>query len=194
MHGRMTRRVAFELPITEAAIDFLLEHETGYTAPSELPRFAVDDQTLAAIDSEVDPSEYVLMEGDVGRGASGYGVAFELIGRIADVGGVIAFGGAAIATVRRLHQKISERLGRPPLVSLGAACYLAAADFVDRFGTHDFELHGMGDTRLHPPDSAYTGNDCFFVIFQREHDLYFYAVDAYGKTTYLSTVEMPHWW
>lgn len=62
---------------------------------------------------------------------------------------------------------------------------------IERTGYEDFKLHGAGDTRGYPTDYSYTGNDCFYVIFDREYDLYFYAVDAYGKVTFLGTAQMP---
>jgi hypothetical protein len=187
----MTERVAFQLPITDRGVEYLLELETTRADDSDLPRFAVESNILAALDSELQPAEYILASADSGRGASGYAVALEIIGRIADVGGTIAFAGASAKLVQKIFGRLTAALDSPPMISLGAACYLAAADCADRIGSADFRLHGAGDTRREQIDSSYTGNDCFFVIFEKEYELYFYAVDAYGTVTFLGMASMP---
>jgi hypothetical protein len=88
-------------------------------------------------------------------------------------------------------RELRDHLGHAPTISLGTACFLAAADLIERTGHEDFSLHEAGDIRRIPPDYSYTGNDCFYVIFERQNDLYFYAVDAYGKLTFLGTAQMP---
>ncbi|MFN2514298.1 MAG: hypothetical protein ABR568_23150 [Pyrinomonadaceae bacterium] len=143
------------------------------------------------METDISHGQYKLFFADSGRGASGYSVALEVVRLIADVGGAIAVVAGGVQLTRRLFDRLRHHLGHPPVISLGAACYLAAAAMVERVETSDFTLHGAGDTRGRPPDSSYTGNDCFFVIFERGSDLYFYAVDAYGEVTFLGTAQMP---
>jgi hypothetical protein len=191
-HGRMTTVVAFELPITETAIDQLLAAEARIGKDLDtLPITAIDSSLAQTIDSELAGTKYTLYAADAGRGASGYVVALEIAGYIADIGGALATVTAGIHLTRRLYARLRERLGHPPLVSLGTACFLAAADLCERLSSTDFRLHGAGDTRGGSPDRSYSGNDCFYVIFDRGQDLCFYAVDAYGRVTFLGTAQMP---
>jgi hypothetical protein len=189
-HGRLTPVVAFELPITESGIDQLLESEADLAAPDLLPMTAIDPLVADAIQCELAGETFALYSADVGRGAGGYGVALEIVGVIANIGGALATLTGTIVLVQRLYRKLEKHFGHPPLVSLGTACFLAAADLSERFALTDFRLHGTGDTRSNPPDQSYTGNDCFYVIFEHGEDLFFYAVDAQGKVTFLGTARM----
>lgn len=190
-HGRMTKVIAFSLPITDTAINQLLESEADMAMAFEpLPMSAVDPLIAETIQTELD-APYALYSSDVGRGASGYGVVLEVIGFIADVGGAAATLVAGIELTRRLYNKLKERLGYRPLISLGTASFLAAADLSERFSNTDFRFHGAGDTRDQSPDGSYTGNDCFYVIFERGPELFFYVVDARGKVKFLGNVQMP---
>ena len=189
LHGRMTRVVAFELPINDSGIDqWEADAEKGI---EPLPLTAVESAIAETIQTELRDTPYALYGADVGRGASGYGVVLEVIGVIADVGGAAAALAGGIELTRRLYKKLKERLGHRPLVSLGTATFLAAADLSGRFSHTDFRFHGAGDTRDRPSDWSYTGNDCFYIIFERGPELFFYAVDAYGEVTFLGNARMP---
>ena len=189
-HGRMTR-VGFELPITDSAIQHLLDTEVPMTAGGSSAANDGSRGTVAEmIQQELGDTPFALYSGDVGRGASGYGVAFEIANFIATYGGAIATMAGGIQLTRRIYKKLHERLGHRPMISLGTAVYLAAADLAERFPNGDFRLHGFGDTRAQSPDSSYTGFDCFYVVFERDAELFFYAVDARGKVKYLSDMRL----
>jgi len=185
--------VGFELPITDTAINPLLEAEsepdTG-TWFKPLPMTAVEEPVAETIQEELGDTEYALYSASVGRGAEGYGVVLEIANLIATYGGAISTLAGGFALVRRLYKKLHERTGHRPLISQGTAIYLAAADLADRFPEGDFKLHGAGDTRSQSPDGSYTGFDCFYVIFERDAELFFYAVDAYGEVKYLSDTRL----
>lgn len=190
-HGRMTMVVAFELPITDTAIQLLLETETDMvTGFQPLPMTAVEAPIAETIQQELRDTPFALYSGDVGRGASGYGVALEIANFIATFGGAIATMAGGIEVTRRVYKKLQERLGHRPLISLGTAVYLAAADLSERFPNGDFRLRGAGDTRAQSPDGSYTGFDCFYVIFERDAELFFYSVDARGEVKYLSNARL----
>ena len=187
-HGRMTKVVAFELPMTDSAIN---EWETDIAKAFEpLPMTAVEARIAETIQTELGATPYALYSADVGRGASGYGVALEIANVVATFGGAVATLAGGVELTKRLYKKLHERLGHRPLISLGTACYLAAADLSERFPKCDFRLHGAGDTRAQSPDGSYTGFDCFYVIFERDAELFFYAVDARGEVKYLSNARL----
>jgi len=189
LHGRMTDAVAFELPITEEAIDALLEAEgADYKPGQQLPMTAVSPELRDVLIDELTEGAYTLFEADSGRGASGNAVALEIMGHIADAGGVIAVSAAAYTGTQRIYQRLRSAMGRRPLISLGAAVHLAAADLVDRLGTTDLQVHGYGDARTPAPDASYSGEDHFFVVFAHRQDLHSYLVDARGRTHYLGAV------
>ena len=192
-HGRMTMTVAFELPITESAINLLLEAETEPdmgTWLKPLPMTAVEPPVAETIQEELGDTPFAIYSADVGRGASGYGAVLEIANFIATYGGAISTLAGGFELVRRLQKKLHKRTGHPPLISQGTAIYLAAADLADRFPDGDFRIHGAGDTRSQSPDGSYTGFDCFYVVFERDAELYFYSVDAYGEVKYLSNVRL----
>jgi hypothetical protein len=171
-HGRMTRVVAFELPISTEGMAHLLELESKGSIPDELPSSSVEPQLVETIENELVDHKYRLFSADSGRGASGPAVALEILSIVADIGGTIAFMAGTYAVVRRLYDALTKKLGRRPRISLGTATLLAAAHLSDQFDNLDFRLHGAGDTRIQPYDYAYTGNDCFYVIFERDLERY----------------------
>ena len=190
-HGRMTEVVAFELPMTDTAIQHELDAETAMvTGFTPLPIAALEAPLAEAIQQELGDTPFALYSGDVGRGASGYGVAFEIANYIATYGGAVAVMAEGIQLTRRIYKTLQERLGHRPMISVGTAVYLAAADLSERFPNGDFRVHGFGDTRARSPDSSYTGFDCFYVVFERDAELYFYAVDARGEVKYLSDMRL----
>lgn len=191
-HGRLTDLVAFELPMSSRGVDLQLEAEgEPYDPDATVLGESLEPELLAIVRAEVSADAAPrLVAADSGRGASGYAVALELQGYIADFGGTVAFGVLAWQQVKRLYDRLTARMGRPPLVSLGAATYLAAADLAGRLGTPDFVLHGATDARSNPPDRSYTGDDNFVVIFERDRRLHTYLVDARGRAHYFGSVQM----
>ena len=190
-HGRLTKAVAFSLPITDTAIQYLVETEVDMTTGwPPLPITAIEEPVAETIKQELGDTPFALYSGDVGRGASGYGVAFEIANFIATYGGAIATMVSGYQLTRRIYKKLTERLGHRPMISLGTAVYFAAADLAERFPDGDFKVHGFGDTSGLPSDSSYTGFDCFYVIFERNAELFFYAVDAHGEVKYLSEMRL----
>jgi hypothetical protein len=196
LHGRMTDAIAFELPITNEAIDALLEAEGAEYEPGmQLPEWAVSPEVRRAVEECVPDGGYGYYEADSGRGASGYAVALELMGYVADAGGVLALSAAAYKGTRHLYDRLRSTLGRRPLVSLGAALHLAAADLVDRLDPpQEFSVHGCGDARTPAPDASYSGDDHFFIVFSTDRGLHSYLVDAYGRVHYLGQVPIRRMW
>jgi hypothetical protein len=188
----MTPVVGFELPISEVALYRLLEEEGLDEAESSnvLPR-VLEPALVEEIEAELIGVNHTIVTADSGRGADAYPVALEILSFVADFGGAVATLAGGVALTRRIHRWLQQRLGHRVKVSLGAACFLAAADLEERRGEIDFYFHGGGDTRNRPHDFSYSGNDCFYVIFERKGVLYFYAVDAYGVVTALGEARMP---
>lgn len=131
---------------------------------------------------------------DVGRGASGYGAVLELLLTIGGVGGGLTTLWQASMITRAAYRTVRHRLGHRPNVSLGAATFLAAADLTDRLGHCTFTLLGSGDTNSTPPDSSFTGDDTFWVVFSRSPDLYVYVVAANGRVHYMGSHEIRAGW
>lgn len=192
LHGRMTDVVAFELPITDRAVDELLEAEDGtYQIGREMPDYSVaEDLHAAVLEALPDGAEPRYYDADSGRGASGYAIALELVGFVADVGGASTAAWLTAVGVRRLYERIRKQMGHRPLISLGTAVYLAAADLSERLGSDDFLLYGRGDARSHVLDASYSGDDHFFVFFEKERTLHSYLVDARGRVHYQGELRM----
>ena len=188
-HGRMTDRIAFEAPITP---DYIERVYDGIDSDNPLPPEAAPPAEFAAISEELsDDYEVRVYLADSGRGASGIAISLEIIGHVADVGGVIAFSAAIASTVKRIHRKLTVIRGRKPNVSLGAAIHLAAADLIDRTGNSDFVLHGAGDSTNAELDGSYTGLDLFWIAFAQGSQIHFYVVKADGDPQLLGTIERP---
>jgi hypothetical protein len=187
---RTDKRVSFAVPTTERT------WEAYFAAPGlETADAMVDTELLDAVRAAI--HEEVGVNGrpaSVGRGASAYGAALQLLLEAGGVGGAIqslVWGGKL---TRAAYRELRKRLGHRPNVSLGAATFLAAADLADRMGFTDFELLGSGDTSNNPPDSSFTGDDTFWVVFVRMPCLYVYIVAANGRVHYLGTHEMRAGW
>lgn len=190
-HGRMTDVVAFELPITVEGVDFLEADESACNAGRELPLSAVSEDLRAVVMNALPEEAHArFYDADSGRGASGYAVALEVAGYVADVFGAGTATWLGAQGVRRLYERIAGRLGRRPLISLGTAVFLAAADLSEKVGAVDFRLHGRGDARTGAPDASFSGEDHFFVIFERDRTLHSYLVDARGRVHYQGTLRM----
>jgi hypothetical protein len=109
---------------------------------------------------------------------------------VADVFGAGTAAWLSAQGVRRLYQRLAKAMGRRPLISLGTAVFLAAADLSERLGTSEFSLHGRGDARTGSPDASYSGDDHFFVIFERRRILFSYLVDARGRVHFQGELAM----
>ncbi len=130
------------------------------------------------------------IDASVGRGASAYGAAIQLLIDIGAVGGGVMTLAHAAQIARKAYRALRALLGYRPNVSLGAATFLAAADLADRLGYTDFQLLGCGDTNSNPPDQSFTGDDAFWVIFSNHPDLHVYVVAANGRVHYMGGHEM----
>ncbi|MDE0267741.1 MAG: hypothetical protein OXI96_01715 [Acidimicrobiaceae bacterium] len=136
-------------------------------------------------------------EADMGRGASWVGAAIEIVEAIAVAGGASAAVFQAASFVKWTYHKIASATGYRPLISLGAAEYLAIADLIDRVDTTPglIGLIGSGDMRSNSGDQAFTGGDAFFVVLRSEKKLHHYHVSAYGEVYYIGTSPFipDHW-
>ena len=188
----MTDAVGFELPITHEAVGVLLAAEgLEFDSDQQLSSDSVPSEIHeAVVECLPDGANSRYFQADSGRGASGYAVALELAGYIADVGGAGTALWASAVGVRRLYDRLRQAMGRRPLVSMGTAVYLAAADLSERIGTSAFHLHGRGDARSGSPDASYSGDDHFYIIFERDRVLYSYLVDARGRVHFLGELTM----
>lgn len=186
----MAPAIGFELPVNRAWLD--TPGQPSFT-PGELPAEAIDHDTWAVITSEQEAGlQPQLFYADSGRGASGIAIAVEYV-----IDGINTYGGAMALVIqaaygtRAVWRRLSHHLGHHPNVSLGAAIHLAAADFIDRTGDHDFMLVGSHDIDSSPHDAAYTGLDVFSVVFSSHRQLHFYAVEADGRVHYLGQIQRP---
>lgn len=190
--NRLTPHPAFEL--SRDAFDFdryfdITESHGSGLSKADLTDL-VDPEVLSEVRAELPQGAQVrAMDADTGRGASGLGLALEIIGIVADVGGVAAVLVASAKTIKKIYDILTERMGRRPVVSLGAAKYLAADDLFKRTNSKDVELIGAGDVRDQVPDFAYTGEDHFYVIFQQGRQMYFYLVEPDGRARFVGSVE-----
>jgi hypothetical protein len=186
---RMSRHVYVVVPIADPELMDALEE-----GRLDDPLKAVDPALVAEIESA--GLQPIGRTAEVGRGASGFGIAIEIAEALATWGGA---GAAIVGTVRAFrtaYRRLSRRLGRLPLVSLGAAEHLAAADFVDRYQTEAVTLVGSGDVMSSGHDRAFTGGDAFWIILSDDQDrLHHYQVDAYGRVTYVGAgPSVPNHW
>ena len=148
----------------------------------------MDSYTAAAV-AEIEHETGLTLkfrDADVGRGASGFGAAVEIIGAIAVVGGAAAAVEQSARLVRWAYHKIASATGGRPWVSLGAAEHLAMADLIDRVDAVP-RLLGSGDMNSNNADRAFTGGDAFFVVLATETELHHYHVSAYGEVHYIGT-------
>jgi hypothetical protein len=186
---RMSRNVAVVVPISNEQMDALEEGRLEDALKE------ADAELLAEIEEEAG-RQPIGRRADVGRGASGVGLAIQFGEALATLGGAAAAIKGTIMAVRAAYPRLSRRLGRLPLVSLGAAEHLAAADFIDRHNTASFTLVGSGDVMSSAPDRGFTGGDAFWIILADTNErLHFYQVDAYGRVTYVEAgVQVPNHW
>jgi hypothetical protein len=184
---RMDAVISFAVPTTADAAQRYYEDPSPRTAEAlvapdllEAARHAVDG------DAEVRGADAI-----VGRGASAYGAAIQILITIGGVGGGVTALVQAAKVARAVYRALRAHLGYRPDVSLGAAMFLAAADLIDRLGHTNFELLGCGDTNNSPPDHSFTGEDTFWVIFSDHPELHVYLVAANGRVHYMGGHECP---
>ena len=125
-------------------------------------------------------------EADAGRGAGYLGIAVEVLGPVATVGGASAAVVQSARMVRWAYRKIASATGHRPMISLGAAEHLAIADLTDRVDATP-RLLGSGDMNSKSSDRGFTGGDAFFVVLSTESELHHCHVSAYGEVHYIGT-------
>jgi hypothetical protein len=139
--------------------------------------------------------EITLWEVEAGRGAGAESIAIQVAEAIALAGGVGAAVAGTARSVKAAYQRFGELKGHRPLVSLGAAEHLVAADLMTRLGSEDLQLIGSGDMQSQSPDRSFAAGDAFYVIFRAKGALHHYHVTAYGELHYIGTSPMlPNWW
>jgi tetratricopeptide (TPR) repeat protein len=190
MSHRLVPHPAFEIPLDDASIHAYAEDD----GTTEVEKF-VDASVVAAVREQMPAGASVrVMPASVGRGAEGYGLALEIIGLVANVGGAIATTVAAARLVRAVYVSLCQKLTRRPLISLGTAQLLAAADLAERISIDQFRVVGAGDLDSHSPDSSYTGADYFWVALEHGPTLYLYAVDAFGRVRLMGELAAHDAW
>ena len=128
--------------------------------------------------------ELDLYEADTGHGAAYSGVAAEIVEPAAGLVAAAAAMGAAARLVVWAYDQFSKTTGRRPMVSLGAAQYLALDDLRARVYATP-RVVTSGDMNPDNPNRSFTGADAFFVLLAAEPDLHHYQVSAYGETRYI---------
>ena len=183
---RMDGTISFAVPTTpDAAERYYMD-----PSPSNAEALVTPDLLEASRQAVGGAAEVRGVDASVGRGASAYGAAIQVLIAIGGVGGGITTLAQAAKIARSVYRALRARLGYRPNVSLGAATFLAAADLTDRLNNTDFQLLGCGDTSSAPPDQSFTGDDTFWVIFLDHPDLHVYLVAANGRVHYMGKHEM----
>ena len=181
MAGRMSREALIlvdglpEEPDTESGQEF--DYRDGLSSQTA--------EAVAEIEQETGRS-LEFREVDAGRGAGYLGIAVEVLGPVATVGGASAAAVQAARLVTWAYHKIASATGHRPMISLGAAEHLAMADLIDRADSQP-RLIGSGDVCSGSPDKAFTGGDVFFVVLAADTELHSYHVSAYGELSYVGT-------
>ena len=127
MADRMSREALFlvgglpEEPDTESGEKF--DYRDGLGSSTA--------EAVAEIEREMGRS-LEFREADAGRGAGYLGIAVEVLGPVATVGGASAAVVQSARMVRWAYRKIASATGHRPMISLGAAEHLAIADLTDR--------------------------------------------------------------
>jgi hypothetical protein len=170
----------------EGALDRMMDGGLEGITEAEL-RVALSEDDRALAESIVAGTglQTRLRPAGVGRGASGLAIAIEVLEKIGAVGGGAVLVVQTARSVRSVYRRLARASGRRPLVSLGAAEFLAAADLADRLGDTDFVLVGSGDVNSRNHDRDFTGGDAFYVIIQAAGRLHHYQVSAYGEVSYV---------
>ena len=146
MAGRMSREALIlvdglpEEPDTEPGQMF--DYRDGLSSQTA--------EAVAEIEHETGRS-LEFREADAGRGAGYLGIAVEVLGPVATVGGASAAAVQAARLIKWAYHKIASATGFRPMISLGAAEYLAMADLIDRMDSTPHVV-GSGDMCSHSPD------------------------------------------
>ena len=183
---RMDGTISFAVPTT----DYAAERYYRDPSPNNADALVSPDLLEASRQAVGVDVEVRAVDASVGRGATVYGAAIQVLITIGGVGGGVTTLAVAAKVARNVYRALRARLGYRPNVSLGAATFLAAADLADRLDHTDFQLLGCGDTNSAPPDQSFTGEDTFWVIFLDHPELHVYLVAANGRVHYMGGHEM----
>jgi len=188
--NRLDTAASFAVPSTSEA------WEAYFAEPNaEAGDATVETELLQAVREAV--GDLVDVRGapaSVGRGASALGSAISVLLTVGGVGAGLTTLAQSARITRTTYRLLRRRLKHRPNVSLAAATFLAAADLIDRLGHENFSLLGSGDTATEPPDTSFTGDDTFWVVFLAAPRLHAYLVAANGRAHYLGVHEMHAGW
>jgi hypothetical protein len=108
-HGRMSDLVAFQLPLDQESL-----------RRGDLTQVVPTPAATAVLQDMLPEGTYELNDADVGRGASGLGLALEIandtLTLVSNVGGALAFGSTAYHFVKQLRDRLHTATGEPPCV------------------------------------------------------------------------------
>ena len=147
---RMDDAISFAIPATPCAAQ-------GYYAnpsPETAEALVEPDLLNAARQAAGDDVPVAGVDASVGRGASAYGAAIQVLITIGALGGGVTTLVQASKVARDVYRALRTRLGYRPNVSLGAATFLAAARPRRPARAHHFTLLGCGDTNNKPPPAG----------------------------------------
>lgn len=191
--GRMLRTAA--IYFTDDLFEVLDDAAADGTELDLAAEVSESDRALLAELAGRSPAPPRLIDVEIGRGAGAIGVAVEVAEQLALWGGAVLSMVEAARGVRWTYRRIGQARGKLPMVSLGAAEYLALADLADRGAPdEDLRVFGSGDMRSESPDRSFTGDDAFFVVLRSSDSLHHYHVSAYGEIYFIGTSPLvPQW-
>lgn len=156
----------------------------------------VPESERAAVEEIVERDAHArLRKAAGGRGADISGIALQVAEVIGLYGGVAMTLIESARGVRWGYRRLARARGVRPMVSLGAAEHLSAADLVDKVGEEaQLALVGSGDMQSQNHDRSFTGGDAFFVVLSDGRQLHHYHVSAFGETFYIGVSPLiPPW-
>ncbi len=156
-------------------------------APGYEPDFAevLDARTAHALE-QISPSatRLQLVHAAFGLQAGWLAVAVEIIDAAEAIEAAGAFAAQATSRAKRLYTTVTEAVGHKPLVSRGAAEWLAAADLNDRQPNGPCRRYASGDATPATPGPS-RRDEAFFVVLSTRRELHHYFVSVYGDISHM---------
>lgn len=166
--------------------------------PADLDQF-VDPEIAAVVEAAADHEVgYRVHAVDAGRGASGPGLALEIIGHVSNVGGALGFGVLGAQTLRGIYRRLRAKT-KVRQVTKGAAIQLAIAELSDHIQDLDPAVAFAVDLTADPfhgtpSDQSMTGVDQFLIGIAHGPHVYCFLVDPNGDVQHVGRgLRTPGW-